>query len=40
MSPEVYRILTTERHWSAGRYEKWLATTLQAQLLQGPCKPA
>jgi len=36
MSPEVYRVLTIERHWSAERYEKWLATTLQAQLLEGP----
>ena len=40
MSPEVHRILTIERHWSADRYEGWLATTLQAQLLDGPHGPA
>jgi AcrR family transcriptional regulator len=39
MSPEVHRILTTERQWSASQYEKWLATTLQAQLLTGPHRP-
>jgi AcrR family transcriptional regulator len=39
MSPEVYRILTIERHWSADRYETWLATSLQAQLLEGPHQP-
>jgi AcrR family transcriptional regulator len=36
MSPEVHRILTIERQWSADRYQKWLATTLQTQLLTGP----
>jgi hypothetical protein len=33
MSPEVHRILTVERGWSADRYEHWLATTLCAVLL-------
>jgi hypothetical protein len=32
MSPEVYRILTLERHWGSDRYEKWLSAALQAQL--------
>jgi AcrR family transcriptional regulator len=33
MSPEVFRILTVERGWSAARYERWLAASLRAQLL-------
>lgn len=33
MSPEVHRILTAERGWSADRYERWLADTLSATLL-------
>jgi AcrR family transcriptional regulator len=33
MSPEVYRLLVTERGWTAQRYEQWLATTLAQQLL-------
>jgi AcrR family transcriptional regulator len=36
MSPEVYRILTVERGWSADRYERWLAPTLCAVLLPEP----
>jgi AcrR family transcriptional regulator len=36
MSPEVHRILTIERQWSADHYEKWLATAVQTQLLAGP----
>jgi AcrR family transcriptional regulator len=36
MSPEVHRILTVERRWSADRYERWLATALSAQLLSKP----
>jgi AcrR family transcriptional regulator len=39
MSPELYRILTIERRWPAPRYERWLATTLRAQLL-APYAPA
>ena len=33
MSPELYRMLVIERGWSPGRYEKWLAEALAAQLL-------
>jgi AcrR family transcriptional regulator len=33
MSPDVHRILTVERGWSADRYEQWLATALRALLL-------
>lgn len=36
MSPEVHRVLTVERGWSADRYEHWLATTLRAVLLPEP----
>ena len=35
MSPELFRILTVERGWSEARYERWLATTLRSQLLDG-----
>jgi AcrR family transcriptional regulator len=35
MSPEVFHILTVERGWSEARYERWLADTLRAQLLDG-----
>src|SRR5215470_13139119 len=34
MSPEVHRILTVERGWSADRYERWIARSLRA-LLRG-----
>lgn len=33
MSPELYRILTTERGWAPQDYEAWLAHTLRTQLL-------
>ena len=33
MSPEVYRLLVVDRAWKAGRFEQWLAETLQDQLL-------
>lgn len=33
MSPEMHRILTVERGWSADRYEQWLARSLGALLL-------
>lgn len=39
MSPEVHRILTVERGWSADRYERWLAGTLRALLLPAPTPP-
>jgi AcrR family transcriptional regulator len=32
MSPEVYALLVGDRSWSPERYQKWLATTLTAQL--------
>jgi AcrR family transcriptional regulator len=32
MSPEVYRLLVTDRGWTAERYEDWLATALLQQL--------
>ena len=33
MSPELYRLLVVDRGWKADRYERWLVTTLQGQLL-------
>jgi hypothetical protein len=33
MSPELYRLLVTDRGWKAERYERWLAKTLEEQLL-------
>lgn len=33
MSPDVHRLLTEERHWSADRYEHWLTDALCALLL-------
>jgi AcrR family transcriptional regulator len=33
MSPEVHRLLTVERKWTADEYERWLASTLCATLL-------
>ena len=33
MSPDVYRLLVTERGWPPERYERWLAATLGDQLL-------
>ena len=33
MSPDVHRLLTEERHWSADRYEQWLAHALCVLLL-------
>lgn len=34
LSPEVYRLLVTDRHWDPDRYERWLADTLIHQLLR------
>ncbi len=34
MSPELYRLLVTDRRWSPGKYETWLATTLIQQLTE------
>jgi AcrR family transcriptional regulator len=33
MSPELYRLLVIDRGWAPGRYERWLAAALAAQLL-------
>ena len=33
MSPEVYRLFSTDRRWSPDRYQIWLADTLAQQLL-------
>jgi AcrR family transcriptional regulator len=33
MSPEVHRLLTVERGWSADCYERWLARSLRTSLL-------
>jgi AcrR family transcriptional regulator len=32
-SPELYRLLVTDRQWTGDRYQRWLAETLTAQLL-------
>jgi hypothetical protein len=32
-SPEVYRLLTVDRGWSPGRFERWYADTLAQVLL-------
>jgi AcrR family transcriptional regulator len=40
MSPELHHILTAERHWSARRYEQWLARTLAAVLLPSSAGPS
>jgi AcrR family transcriptional regulator len=34
MSPDLRHVLMTERHWTAQRYEMWLAETLCATLLR------
>ena len=33
MSPEVYRLLVTDRAWTTDRYERWLTKILHDQLL-------
>ena len=35
MSPEVYRLLVTDRGWPPERYEHWLSAALTSQLLPG-----
>lgn len=39
MSPDLYRLLVTERGWPPERYQQWLAATLTGQLLP-PMSPA
>jgi AcrR family transcriptional regulator len=36
MSPEVYRLLVSDRGWHPGQYEQWLQETLIGQLLPPP----
>lgn len=36
ISPEVYRMLVLERHWSESGYESWLTRTMTAALLEAP----
>ncbi len=36
MSPEVYRLLVSDRGWAPERYERWLADILTSQLLPPP----
>jgi len=33
LSPEVHRILTIERRWSADRYERWLARSFRGLMV-------
>src|SRR6516225_7758304 len=40
LSPEVHRILTVERGWSADRYERWIARSLGSLLPAGLRPPA
>lgn len=35
-SPELYRLLVVDRAWPLDRYEKWLVSTLNAQLTAPP----
>ena len=37
--PDVWQLLVVERHWSPERYERWLADTSCAQLLESPAPP-
>ena len=36
LSPDVYRILTTERGWTAAQYERWLVRSLGLLLRREP----
>jgi len=40
LSPDVHRILTVERGWTANRYERWIARTLSTLLRTGHRPPA
>jgi AcrR family transcriptional regulator len=40
MSPEVYRLLVSDRGWHPDRYQRWLAETLVSQLLPTPATTA
>jgi len=38
MSPELYRLLVTDRGWKPARYEQWLTDALSSQLLAAPTR--
>ena len=40
LSPDVHRILTVERGWTADRYQRWIARTLSTLLRTGHRPPA
>ncbi len=40
LSPDVHRILTVERGWTADRYERWIARSLATLLAAGQHPPA
>jgi hypothetical protein len=40
MSPEIFRLLVTDRQWSPEQYELWLAAILIDQLLPRPAEAA
>jgi AcrR family transcriptional regulator len=39
VSPELYRLLVVDRAWPLDRYEKWLVSTLSAQLTAASSPP-
>lgn len=39
MSPELYRLLVLDRNWKSDRYERWLASLLDDQLLDSNPRP-
>jgi AcrR family transcriptional regulator len=39
-SPELFRLLVTDRNWSPDRYQRWLADSLASQLLPPPPPPS
>jgi hypothetical protein len=40
LSPDVHRILTVERGWTADHYQRWIARSLGALLRTSPRPPA
>src|SRR2546427_8985751 len=40
LSPDLHRILTVERGWDAGRYQRWIARSLSSLLPTGHRPPA
>ena len=36
VSPELYQLLTVELGWTANRHRAWVATLLEAELLEAP----